>query len=128
MHRRGAERAQALADEVGGEALRSNADGGPARRRLVLCHKPPQLEAVAAGVGGRAKAIASILGGTTLRGPEGGLPRHPRVPLPAQRAVEVRTGALGYAEQELDEAAAALEPQVLELFGRLGRWSAAASR
>ena len=36
-------------------------------------------------------------------------------------AVEVRTGALGYAEQELDEAAAALEPQVLELFGRLGR-------
>jgi len=36
-------------------------------------------------------------------------------------AVEVRTGALGYAEQDLDEAAAALEPQVLELFGRLGR-------
>ena len=82
---------------------------------------PPQLEAVAAGIDGRATAIASILGGTTLEDLHAAYPGIPVFRFIPSVAVEVRTGALGYAEQELDEAAAALEPQVLELFGRLGR-------
>src|SRR4051794_4722807 len=60
------ERAQALAEETGGEALGSNAEVAERADLVVLCHKPPQLEAVAEGIGGRATAVASILAGTTL--------------------------------------------------------------
>ena len=116
-----ADRARALAAEVGGEALDSNAAVAERADLLVLCHKPPQLEAVAAGIDGRATAIASILGGTTLEDLHAAYPGIPVFRFIPSVAVEVRTGALGYAEQDLDEAAAALEPQVLELFGRLGR-------
>jgi pyrroline-5-carboxylate reductase len=110
-----AERAQALAAEVGGEALHSNAAVAERADLLVLCHKPPQLEAVAAGIDGRATAIASILGGTTLEDLHAAYPGIPVFRFIPSVAVEVRTGALGYAEQELDEAAAALEPQVQAL-------------
>ena len=116
-----ADRARALAAEVGGEALDSNAAVAERADLLVLCHKPPQLEAVADGIDGHAKAIASILGGTTLGDLHAAYPGIPVFRFIPSVAVEVRTGALGYAEQDLDEAAAALEPQVLELFGRLGR-------
>ena len=54
-------RARELAAEVGGEALDSNVAVADGADLLVLCHKPPQLEAVAEGIDGHAKAIASIL-------------------------------------------------------------------
>jgi pyrroline-5-carboxylate reductase len=116
-----AQRAHALAAEVGGEALPSNAAVADRADLLVLCHKPPQLEAVAAGIDGRAKAVASILGGTTLGDLRAAYPGIPVFRFIPRVAVEVRTGAVGYAEQELSGDAAALEPDVLELFGRVGR-------
>src|ERR1700730_1834723 len=61
----GSGRAQALADELGGVAV-SNAEVADQADLVVLCHKPPQLEVVAAGIRGRAKAIASVLGATSL--------------------------------------------------------------
>ena len=88
-----AERAQALAAEVGGEALASNAAVAERADLLVLCHKPPQLEAVAAGIGGRATAIASILGGTTLEDLHAAYPGIPVFRFIPSVAVEVRTGA-----------------------------------
>ena len=98
-----AERARALAAEVGGEALPSNAAVAERADLLVLCHKPPQLEAVAAGIDGRATAIASILGGMTLEDLHAAYPGVPVFRFIPNVAVEVRPGALGYAEQELDE-------------------------
>jgi pyrroline-5-carboxylate reductase len=114
------ERARALADELGGEAVGTNVEVAERSDLVVLCHKPPQLEAVAASLDGRARAVASILGGTTLADVRAAYPGIPVYRFIPSVAVEVRTGALGYAQQDLDRQAAALEPQVLELFGRLG--------
>src|ERR687896_2334115 len=58
-------KARALADELGGEAVGSNAELAERADVVVLCHKPKQLAEVAEEVGGRAKAIASILAATS---------------------------------------------------------------
>ncbi|HVA20180.1 MAG TPA: NAD(P)-binding domain-containing protein, partial [Solirubrobacteraceae bacterium] len=55
------ERAQALADETGGEALASGAEVAGRADLVVLCHKPAQLQAVAKELAPAAKAVASIL-------------------------------------------------------------------
>src|SRR4051812_34779716 len=115
-----AERAHALVAETGGEALATNAEVAERSDLVVLCHKPPQLEAVAEGIGGRANAVASILAGATLDDLHAAYPGVPAFRFIPSIAVEVRVGALGYAEQHLDGDAAALEQRVLELFGRLG--------
>src|ERR671922_151748 len=114
-------RAEALVAEVGGEALSSNAEVADRTDVIVLCHKPPQLEAVAAGIDGRAKAVASILAGTTLADLRAAYPGIAVFRFIPSVAVEVRTGGVGYAGQELSGEAAELEPRVLELFGRVGR-------
>ena len=113
-----ADRAAALAAETGGEALDSNAAVAERADLIVLCHKPPQLEAVAESIGGRARAVASILAATPLRDLRAAYPDTPVFRFIPSVAVEVRTGAVGYAEQ--DGVDVALEAQVLELFGRLG--------
>src|SRR3954447_14245097 len=111
-------RAAAVAAETGGEALDSNAAVAERADLIVLCHKPPQLEAVAESIGGRARAVASILAGTPLADLRAAYPGTPVFRFIPSVAVEVRSGAIGYAEQEgADEA---LEAQVLELFGRVG--------
>jgi pyrroline-5-carboxylate reductase len=61
-----AARAQALAEEVGGEAVASNAELAERADLVVLCHKPPGLAAVAEEVAPHAKAVVSILASTTL--------------------------------------------------------------
>src|SRR5438105_2507686 len=61
-----ADRAQALAAEVGGEALADNAEVARRAELVVLCHKPAQLAAVASEVAPHAKAVASILAITPL--------------------------------------------------------------
>src|ERR1700744_5916396 len=61
-----AERAQALAAEVGGEALATNAEGAQRPDLRVPCHKPAQLTSVAEEVAPHAKAVASILAATPL--------------------------------------------------------------
>jgi pyrroline-5-carboxylate reductase len=113
-----ADRAAALAAETGGAALDSNAAVAERADLIVLCHKPPQLEAVAESIGGHARAVASILAGTPLRDVRAAYPDTPVFRFIPSVAVEVRKGAVGYAEQEGVDAA--LEAQVLELFGRLG--------
>src|ERR671931_1025377 len=57
-------KARALADELGGEAVGSNAELAERADALVLCHKPKQLEEVASEVGDRAKVVVSILAAT----------------------------------------------------------------
>jgi pyrroline-5-carboxylate reductase len=61
-------KAQALVDELGGEALASNAELAQRADILFLCHKPDQLEAVAAQVEGNegGAIVVSILAGVSL--------------------------------------------------------------
>src|SRR3954447_23809809 len=59
-------RARDLAAEVGGEALQSNAELARRADLVVLCHKPGQLQEVAAEVAPHARAVASILAATPL--------------------------------------------------------------
>src|SRR4029453_14769720 len=58
-------KARALAEELGGEAVGSNAEVAERSDALVLCHKPKQLDEVASEVGGRAKVVVSILAATS---------------------------------------------------------------
>jgi pyrroline-5-carboxylate reductase len=57
-------KASALAGELGGEAVGSNAELAERADAVVLCHKPKQLEEVAAEVG-TARVVISILAATT---------------------------------------------------------------
>lgn len=59
-------RAEALAGEVGGRAVASNAEVAREADLVVLCHKPAQLAEVAAEVAPEAQGVVSILAGTPL--------------------------------------------------------------
>ena len=111
-------RADALVAEVGGEALSSNAEVAEQADAVVLCHKPAQLDEVAAQIDGRARAIVSILGGTSVEQVETAYPGMPVYRLLPSIPVEVRQGVLCYAPGRL--AAEGPERELLELFGRVG--------
>jgi pyrroline-5-carboxylate reductase len=111
-------RAQALADEVGGEALATNAEVAERADLVVLCHKPPQLQAVAAEVAPHAKAVASILAATPLAEVKTAYPDRPVYRLLPSTPVEVRQGAVILAADE--EQDPALDAQVRELLAELG--------
>src|SRR6202161_4684443 len=72
-----ADRARALAAEVGGEALASNAEVAARADLLVLCHKPAQLAAGAEEVGPGATPVASILAVTPLAALRAAYPGRP---------------------------------------------------
>jgi pyrroline-5-carboxylate reductase len=113
----GSGRANALAAELGGEALDSNVAVADRADLVVLCHKPKQFRAVAEELRGHVKAVASVLSGvdTGALREEYGVPVFRFMP---NTPVEVRRGVVCYAaEPEVD---AALEAEVLALFGRLG--------
>ena len=115
-------RAEALAAELGGEAAASVADLAAHADAIVLCHKPSQLADVAEEVGGRARAVISILGATTVTALELAYPGIPVFRFMPSIAAEVRLGALCYVAGSLAAEAenGALEAAVLERFSRLG--------
>jgi pyrroline-5-carboxylate reductase len=122
-----AERARSLAAEVGGEALASNAEVAARAELLVLCHKPAQLDAVAAEVGRGSTPVASILAVTPLAALRDAYPGRPVYRFIPSLPVEVRQGAVvqaagpgkvdgdghGGSDPELDAT-------VAELFAELG--------
>ncbi len=85
----------------------------------MLCHKPAQLEAVAAEIAGQAKAVASVLGATPVAALQSAYPGTPVFRLMPNTPVEVRHGIVCYSP------AAGIDPQleaeVLARFERLGR-------
>lgn len=111
------ERARALAAEVGGEALGSNAELAGRADVVVLCHKPAQLAEVAREAGS-ARALVSILGGVPLADVEAAYPDRPVYRILPSIPAEVRRGVFCYAPGRL--AAEGPEEQVVELFARLG--------
>ncbi len=117
-----AERARALAAEVGGEALADNAEVARRADLLVLCHKPAQLADVASEVAPHAKAVASILAATPLQALREVYPGKPVYRFIPSLPVEVRQGAV---VQAADPAVggggtADLDAAVAELFAELG--------
>jgi len=114
----GSGRARDLAEELGGEALGSNAELADRADLVVLCHKPSQLEAVAGEVSPAAKAIASVLAGRSLADLQAAYPDRPVFRLMPSKAVEMRRGLICFTPTA--GASPELESQVLELFGRLG--------
>jgi pyrroline-5-carboxylate reductase len=111
-------RARALAAELGGRALPSNAELAEEADLVVLCHKPAQLEEVAGQVGGRAGAVASILAATPTARIEAAYPGAPVYRFLPNIPAEVGRGVLCYAPGSL--AGEGPEAEVLALFGRAG--------
>ncbi len=127
-----AERARSLVDEVGGEALESNAEVAARAELLVLCHKPAQLAAVAAEIGPGSTPVASILAVTPLAALRDAYPGRPVYRFIPSLPVEVRQGAVvqaagpgmleagAGAQGDSTAAGAAPDASVAELFAQLG--------
>jgi pyrroline-5-carboxylate reductase len=122
-----AERARALAAEVGGEALEDNAEVARRAELVVLCHKPAQLDEVADEVAPHAAAVASILAATPLQSLRDAYPGKPVYRFIPSLPVEVRQGAVVQGTDAPDAAERArpdrnmqLDTAVSELFAELG--------
>jgi pyrroline-5-carboxylate reductase len=112
------ERAQALAQEVGGEALASNAEVARRADLVVLCHKPPQLYSVAAEIEPDARAVMSILAATPLADVKAAYPGRPVYRALPSTPVAVRQGAVILAAD--DEQDPALDAAVRDQLEQLG--------
>jgi pyrroline-5-carboxylate reductase len=125
----GSGHARALVDELGGERVESNLELARRVDLVVLCHKPYHLGQVASEIAGTAKAVASVLGGTTLGRLQAAYPNTPVFAVMPNTPVEVRCGVIVYTQHPVASPRTAqqilrpdpeLETSVLELFGRLG--------
>jgi pyrroline-5-carboxylate reductase len=119
-----AERAVALAEETGGEAVASNAEVARRAELVVLCHKPAQLRDVAAEVSPHASAVASILAGVPLEVLKSFYPKQAIYRFMPSLPVEVRQGAVVQAADPNWEAEDVPEidydARVRDLFAELG--------
>ncbi len=110
-------RAQALAEELGGEALATNAEVAERADIVVLCHKPAQLSEVAAEVAPHARLVASILGGVPLADLRAAYPGQPVVRLMPSTPVALRRGVVVLA---VEAGSPAPDERVRDLFAELG--------
>lgn len=113
-----AARAQALAAEVGGEALASNLELAQRADLVVLCHKPTQLGLVAQEIGTAVRAVVSILGGVSLADVKAAYPSCPAYRVLPSTPVEVRQGAVILAADAAQDPE--LDAAVTDLFAQLG--------
>ena len=112
------ERAKALAAEIGGEAVESNADVASRADAVVLCHKPGQLDSVAGEIRDQTRAVISILGGVSTTAIAKAYPGKPVYRFMPSIPVELREGVVCYVPGA--HSADGPEAVVRELFGRLG--------
>ena len=112
-------RARSLAEEVGGTAVGSNVELAQRADLVVLCHKPAQLESVAAEVAPHARAVVSILAATPLRAVKDAYPNRPVYRVLPSTPVEVRQGAVILATDD-PSGQPILDQQVRDLFADLG--------
>src|SRR4051794_4096261 len=112
----GSGRARRLVAELGGEALRSNADLAQRADAIVLCHKPYQLEEVAATTAEHAHHVISVLGGVTLERLRAAYPNATIVRTIPNTPVEIREGVTVIAEGDGAEEARPLFERVGHVF------------
>ena len=113
----GSGRAQALADELGGEAA-SNVAVAQGSDLVLLCHKPAQLQLVAGEIASSTKAVASVLGGVSVAMLQEAYPSAAVFRLMPNTPVEVRRGVICYSPApDID---GEIEAQVVGLLERLG--------
>jgi pyrroline-5-carboxylate reductase len=112
------EKAAALADDLGGSVAASNAEVAQQADFVVLCHKPAQLEDVAAEIREPARAIVSVLGGVPVATVEAAYPGKPVYRFMPNQAASVKRGVSCYVAGT--HAADGPEDEVVELFGRVG--------
>jgi pyrroline-5-carboxylate reductase len=114
----GSGRAQALADELGGEAL-PNRELAERADVVILAHKPDQLDAVASGIADAAKVVVSILAGRTQAEVRAAYPGATVFRLEPNTPSEVGRGVLAFAvpDEPVDED---MHRQVRDRFARLG--------
>jgi pyrroline-5-carboxylate reductase len=108
-----------LADELGGEAVDSNAELADRADAVVLCHKPKQLEEVAAEVDSRAKVVISILAAVPTERLAAAYPGAAVYRFIPNIPAEVGRGVLCYTPGP--RAADGPEREILDLLGRAGR-------
>lgn len=113
-----AAKAQQLAAALGGEAVGSNAELAERADVVVLCHKPKQLDEVAAEVAGRARAVVSILAAVTTEQLGRAYPDTPVYRFIPNLPAEVRRGVLCFVPGP--GASDGPEDEVLALMGRVG--------
>jgi pyrroline-5-carboxylate reductase len=111
-------KAEALVEAVGGEVVETPGELATRADAIVLAHKPGQLTGVAGQIDGSAKAVVSILGGTSVAQVEAAYPGLPVYRFLPNIPVEVRQGVLCYAAG--GHATEGPEAELLELFGRAG--------
>jgi pyrroline-5-carboxylate reductase len=112
-------KARALAEELDGEAVGSNAELAERADALVLCHKPKQLDEVAAEAApARPRIVISILAATTTEQLAAAYPDASIYRFIPNMNAEVGRGVLCYVAGP--RAADGPEDEVLELMGRSG--------
>jgi pyrroline-5-carboxylate reductase len=114
----GSGRAQALAEELGGEAVASNRELAERADLVVLAHKPAQLAEVAWEASG-AKAVVSLLARTPQAAVRAAYPGVPVFRVMPNTPVERRRGAIAFAASDGTDDAE-LRTQVRERFERVG--------
>jgi pyrroline-5-carboxylate reductase len=110
-------KASALAGELGGEAVGSNAELAERADAVVLCHKPKQLEEVAAEVGS-ARVVISILAATSTEQVSAAYPGASIYRFIPNMNTDVRRGVLCYVPGP--GASEGPEDEILALMGRAG--------
>lgn len=110
----GSGRAQKLAAELGGEALRDNVTLAERADLVILAHKPAQLADVAGQIAGRAAKVVSLLARVSLDDLRRAYPGSQIARLAPNTPVEVRKGVTAVAaESDMLE-------EIHALFGRVG--------
>jgi len=115
----GSGRARALAEELGGEAVASNRELAERVDVVILAHKPAQLGDVAWEAAGAAKAVVSLLAGTSLADVRNAYPGVQTFRVEPNTAVAVRRGGPGFGARD-GQTDAELYERLKELFGRVG--------
>jgi len=111
-------KAAALAEALGGEVVGSNAELAQRADALMLCHKPKQLDDVAAEVGDSPKTVISILAAVSTDQLAAAYPGASIYRFIPSMPTEVRRGVVCYVPGP--GAADGPEDEILELMGRAG--------
>lgn len=111
-------RAQALASELGGTAVATNAEVVAGSDLVILCHKPAQLAGVAAELDAGETIVVSLLGGVALADVRAAYPGSRVYRIMPNTAVAIRSGVVGLVDDDAGDQAAFTAIQ--ELFAPVG--------